>query len=162
MTRHNPNVPDLPGPPETTTTEPGQQSFVRPLASEPNPIPPPVALDVSGKIGQTVFQRTIPWISHYEHGTEKILQRRRHVVPFDPKTHLQLLNRARFAAAVRSWKLLTPADQAEYNRQGNAKHNRIEGLNLWIRRFIQEHNPSEFQADALMRDLQADLPFSPT
>jgi hypothetical protein len=156
--RHNPNVPDLQGPPETTLTIPGQHSFVRPLASEPNPIPPPVSLDIRGKIGQTVYQRTLPWISHYEHGTEKMLQRRRHVIPPDPRTHLQLLNRSRFAAAVQGWKILTTEQRAEYNRRGAAKDPAIEGLNVWIREFISQHALSEFQLQAEIRAAQPSLP----
>jgi len=150
--RHNPNVPDLQGPPETRMTIPGQHSFVRPLASEPNPIPAPVSLDIGGKIGQTVFQHVIPWISGTDHGTEKMVQRRRHVVPFDPRTHLQLLNRARFAAAVQGWKVLTTEQRTEYNRRGNRKKDPIEGLNVWIKDFISRNTPEAFQAEAL--DLQ--------
>jgi hypothetical protein len=157
--RHNPNVPDLQGPPETTLTIPGQHSFVRPLASEPNPIPAPVSLDIRGKIGQTVYQRTLPWISHYEHGTEKMLQRRRHVIPPDPRTHLQLLNRSRFAAAVRRWNTLTNDVKAEYNRRGNQKRDRIEGLNLWIREFVKAHKLTDFQLEATLRASHVSLPF---
>jgi hypothetical protein len=156
--RHNPNIPDLPGPPGTSVTIPGQHSFVRPLASEPNPIPPPVSLDIKGKIGQTVFQHTLPWISHYEHGTEKMLQRRRHVTPFDPRTHLQLLNRCRFAAAVHDWKVLTTEQRAEYNRRGNTRDPALEGLNVWIREYIRMHELHEFQLQAELRADQPSLP----
>jgi len=157
--RHNPNVPDLQGPPETTLTIPGQHSFVRPLASEPNPIPAPVSRNIKGKIGQTVFQLTTPWTSHFEHSTEKMLQRRRHVIPFDPKTHLQLLNRCRFAAAVQGWNDLTTEQRADYNRQGNIKNPQIEGLNLWIRQYIRNHALHEFQLQAELRSAQPSLKF---
>ena len=158
--RHNPNVPDLQGPPETRMTSPGQHSFVKPLTSEPNPIPPPVSLDIRGKVGQTVYQLTYPWIDHYTRSPVKALQRRRHVIPFDPRTHLQLLNRASFAAAVANWKFLTEREKAEYNRRGNARADRIEGLNVFIRRFIQEHDLSEFQMQAELRAAQPELKFS--
>jgi len=157
--RHNPNTPDIPGPPAQRLTLPGQHSFVKPLASEPNPIPPPVSLDCRGKIGQTVYQLTRGWINHFQHAAEKMLQRRRHVMPFDPRTHLQLLNRARFAAAVRRWNTLTNDVKAEYNRRGNAKSNRIEGLNLWIREFISAHDLHEFQLEATLRQTQISIPF---
>jgi len=157
--RHNPNVPDIPGPPETTITSPGQHSFVRPLASEPNPTPAPVSLDIRGKIGQTVFQGTLPWISHYQHAPEKMLQRRRLVKQRDRRSHAQLLNRSRFAAAVRGWKVLTTEQKAEYNRQGNTKHPGIEGLNVWIREFISTHDLSEFQLEATLRQAQQSIPF---
>lgn len=158
--RHNPNTPDLPGPPAQTLTLRGQHSFVKPLASEPNPAPPPVSLDCRGKIGQTVYQLTRGWINHYEHAPEKMLQRRRHVMPFDPQTFLQLLNRCRFAAAVQGWKLLTDLDRREYNRQGNARDNRIEGLNVWIRQFVQDHDIHEFEAEATLRQAQLTIPIS--
>jgi hypothetical protein len=160
LTRHNLNVPDLPGPPETSITIPGQHSFVRPLASQPNPIPSPVSLDIRGKIGQTVFALMLPWINHYEHGKEKVLQRRRHVIPFDPRTHLQLLNRSRFAASVRNWHRLTDLEKSEYNRRGNNASDRIEGLNVFIREFIRDHDLSEFQLEAELRAAQPLLPFS--
>jgi hypothetical protein len=157
--RHNPNIPDIPGPPEITLTPPGQHSFVRPLQSEPNPIPPPVSLDCRGKIAQTVYQLTLGWKTHYEHRPEKELQRRRHVMPFDPKTHLQLLNRSRFAAAVRGWNVLTTEQRAEYNRRGNARSDRIEGLNVWIHEFVKAHDLSEFQLEATRRQPQIHIPF---
>lgn len=158
--RHNPHTPDIPGPPAQTLTPRGQHSFVKPLASEPNPAPPPVSLDCRGKIGQTVYQLTRGWINHYEHAAEKMLQRRRHVMPFDPQTFLQLLNRCRFAAAVQGWKLLTGLDKREYNRQGNARDNRIEGLNVWIRQFVQDHDIHEFEAEATLRQAQLTVPIS--
>ena len=159
-TRHNPNVPDLPGPPEIRVTEPGQQSFVRPRASEPNPIPPPVALDIRGKIGQTYFAKIYPWINHYQRSKLKKLCRFQVVIAHDPKTQAQLENRARFAAAVRGWHSLTPAVKAAYNARGNRKPDRIEGLNVWIREFIAAHDLSEFQLEAELRRAQPDLPFS--
>jgi len=159
--RHNPNVPDIPGPPAQTLTLRGQHSFVKPLASEPNPSPPPVSLDCRGKIGQTVYQLTRGWINHYEHAKELMLQRRRHVMPFDPRTHLQLLCRCRFAAAVAGWHLLTTDEKREYNRQGNARFNRIEGLNVWIRQFVREHELNEYQLEATLRQAQATIPFQP-
>ena len=159
--RHNPNVPDIPGPPAHTLTLRGQHSFVKPLASEPNPSPPPISLDCRGKIGQTVYQLTRGWINHYEHAKELMLQRRRHVMPFDPRTHLQLLCRCRFAAAVAGWHLLTSDEKREYNRRGNARFNRIEGLNVWIRQFVQEHELNEYQLEATLRQAQATIPFQP-
>jgi hypothetical protein len=156
--RHNPNTPDLPGPPAQAWTIPGMHSFVKPLASEPNPMPPPVSLDCRGKIGQTVYQLSRPWKTHTTHQPVKLLQRKRHVIPFDPRTHLQLLNRARFAAAVRKWHTLTHDVKAEYNRRGNRKPDRIEGLNLWIREFVAAHDLSEFQLEATRRQAQITIP----
>ena len=159
--RHNPNTPDIPGPPAQTLTLRGQHSFVKPLASEPNPAPPPVSLDCRGKIGQTVYQLTRGWINHYEHAKELMLQRRRHVMPFDPRTNLQLLCRCRFAAAVAGWHLLTTEDKRGYNRRGNARFNRIEGLNVWIREFIKEHELDEYQLEAILKTTQSTIPFPP-
>jgi len=159
--RHNPNTPDIPGPPAQTLTLRGQHSFVKPLASEPNPAPPPVSLDCRGKIGQTVYQLTRGWINHYEHAKELMLQRRRHVMPFDPRTNLQLLCRCRFAAAVAGWHLLTSDEKREYNRRGNARFNRIEGLNVWIRQFVRDHDLDEYQLEATLRQAQATIPIQP-
>jgi hypothetical protein len=158
--RHNPNVPDIPGPPSLTYTIPGQHSFVKPIPSEPNPIPAPVSLDIRGKIGQTVYQISLPWINPHDHAKTKMLQRRAHVMPPDPRTHLQLLNRARFAAAVAGWKVLTSVQRDEYNRRGNARSDRIEGLNVFIREFIAAHELHEFQLQAEFLSAQPSLPLS--
>lgn len=156
--RHNPRVPDLPGEPAERLTSPGQHSFVKPVHSEPNPIPPPVALDTRGKIAQTVYQLTLD-MPHYDpDNPKKVLQRRRQHIPFDPRTHAQLLCRARFGTAVHTWKTLTPAEREEYNRRGRRHDPWLEGLNLFIREYCREHGLDEFQdlADAL--EFQLRLP----
>jgi hypothetical protein len=88
-----------------------------------------------------------------------MLQRRRMHVPADPRTHLQLLCRSRFAAAVRSWWTLTDLEQRAYNRKGNAQRPAIEGLNLWIRGFIASHALDEFQQEAHRREAQIEIPY---
>lgn len=154
------SVPDLPGPPELAMTEPGQHSFVKPIASDPNPVPAPISLDIRGKIGQTNFQMTTTFPPHYGAPRPRLLQRRRLVRQRDRRSHLQLLNRARFAAAVRTWHTLTPQEKTDYNYSPPAKRERIEGLNVWIREFVQAHPLSEFQLEATLRQAQPLLPFS--
>lgn len=58
------------------------------------------------------------------------LQRRRHVVPADPKTSAQLARRAAFAAAVASWHTATQ-EQREAVRP-LADRRRISLFNAWI------------------------------
>lgn len=158
--RLNQNVPDLPGPPSTRITIPGQHSFVKPLASEPNPAPAPVSLDIRGKIGQTNFQMTTLYAPRYGEPRPYVLQRRRLVRQRDNRSHLQLLHRSRFAAAVRNWHNLTPEEKRAYNYSPSAVRQRIEGLNVWIRKFIAEHDLSEFQLEATLREATPTPTFS--
>ena len=152
--RHNPNVPDIPGPPQEKYTLPGQQSFVRPRASEPNPIPAPVALDIRGKIGQTVFGGIRTITTSDGKRTTQYLIRRRHVVPTDPRTDAQLECRARLAAAIAAWHPLTNQEKARYNSLGNRRHPMLEGINIHVKEFIANHPRTDFQLDAIFLRLR--------
>jgi len=157
--RHNPNVPDI-GPRRTRSfCPPGQQGFERPMIPNPNDIPPPIALDVRGKIGQTVYQLAIPPPWSPQAGEPKQLQRRRHVMPFDPRTLPQLRCRARWAAGVAAWRRLTTAEQLDYACMDQAKRLKIGGLALWMRVWCRLHSPEEYAAQALLWSAQPDLPF---
>jgi hypothetical protein len=146
--RHDQGVPN-PNTPRLYSTVPrGHTVFNPPLVSDPNDPPPPCGLDVSGKIGQTVFQRTIPWIAQGVKGPGLVTQIRRHVIPYDPRTTAQLLNRARFAAAVAAWRHLTAAQQSAYNDRASRLEPPVDGRNLWIREYAKAHPPSEFGLQA--------------
>jgi hypothetical protein len=111
---------------------------------DPNDPHQPSSLDIRGKIGQTVFQRAAVKHGDGRLGPDVLLQRRRHVIPTDPRTELQLLNRARFGYAVRAWRTLAAAERSAYNRRAAAKKPPIEGLNLWIREYARSHELAEF------------------
>jgi hypothetical protein len=146
--RHNPNVPDIiPQAAPRMTSWPDAPFILRPWAAE-NPPPPPVPLDIRGKIGQTVYQKTYRVLPDHTYSTTPELQRRRMVVPADPRVNAQMLLRARFGRAVQHWKTLTAQEHATYNARGRRMNPWIEGLNLWIREFARAHAPEEFQADA--------------
>ena len=156
--RHNPNVPDIiPQIAPRMTTWPEFPFILRPWAAD-NPPPPPVALDTRGKIGQTVYQKSYRVLPDNTYSTTPELQRRRMVVPADPRVNAQMLLRARFGRAVQTWKTLTAAQRAEYNARGRRLDPWLEGLNLWIREYARTHAPETFQADADILNATGRLP----
>jgi len=142
--RHNPNVPDIILDDLPRITDFPDSGFLYADAAIDNAAPPPVVLDMRGKIGQTVFQATLPLIGDHLQSPTKKLQRRRMVVPADPKTDAQLMLRARFGRAVQLWHGLTDEQRADYNARAGGRRPWLEGLNLWIREFARAHPPSEF------------------
>lgn len=143
--RHNPNVPDIiPQPAPRMTTWPDFPFILQPWEAD-NPPPPPVAFDTRGKIGQTVYQKTYPILPDETQSDVPLLQRRRMVVPRDPRTNDQLLVRARFGRSVQEWKALTPTERETYNARGRRHTPWYEGLNLWIRDYARSHPLEDFQ-----------------
>ena len=146
--RHNPNVPDIiPQAAPRMTSWPDFPFILRPWAAD-NPPPPPIAFDARGKIGQTVYQKSYRVLPDHTYSKTPELQRRRMVVPPDPRVNAQMLLRARFGRAVQKWKTLTAKEHATYNAHGRRMTPWVEGLNLWIREYARAHAPEDFQADA--------------
>lgn len=156
---HNPNVPDIYGPPARAFTAFGQQSFDRGKLGNPNPIPPPIAFDVRGKVGQTVYQKSIPppWATWYPRVHS--LQRRRHVIPRDPRTLAQLRCRARWAAAQAAWKALSLDEQTSYHDHAERMEQGFTGRELFVKEFCRLHSPNEYATQALLWSAQPELPF---
>ena len=142
--RHNPNVPaiDFGDLPRITDFE--TIGFLCADHGDTDTPPPPVVFRPRGKIGQTVFQGTLPLIGDCLQSPVLKLQRRRMVIPADPRTDAQLMLRARFGRAVQLWHGLTDAQRADYCARAGGKRPWLEGLNLWIREFARAHPPSEF------------------
>jgi hypothetical protein len=157
--KHNPAVPDT-GPRRARAFTPfGNHSFEPPFFPDPNDPHQPTSLDIRGKIGQTVFQKSIPppWATWYPRVPS--LQRRRHVIPRDPRTHAQLLCRARWAAGVAAWKNLTAAQWIGYNDIGKDKEPPITGLMYFMKEWCMIHQPEEYELQALLWTAQPELPF---
>lgn len=157
--RHNPAVPDV-GPRRAAAFTPfGQQSFTLPMIPNPNDPHQPTALDIRGKIGQTVFQKSIPppWATWYKRVPS--LQRRRHVIPKDPRTMPQLRCRARWAAGNAAWHDLTAAEWATWHEEAQARSDKLTGLQLFMRVWCQQHQPEEYELQALLWTAQPELPF---
>ena len=157
--RHNPNVPDI-GPRRARSFTPtGQSSFEKPRIPDPNDPHQPHQLDIRGKIGQTVFQLSIPppWSPQYGEG--KQLQRRRHVIPYDPRTLAQLCCRARWAAGVAAWHALSADEKRSWNDNKKTKKLRIPGLSHFMKNWCTLHRPEEYRAMALLWSAQPELPF---
>lgn len=159
FSRHNPAVPDI-GPRRTRSFEtPGQQSFARPMVNEPNAIPPTVGFDIRGKVGQTVYQMAFPPPWSPQAGQPKQLQRRRHVIPKDPRTMAQLMCRARWAAGVAAWHQLSAADVANWNDAPITRSRNITGYQAFMKYFCTSHLPNEYHAMAVLWTAQPALPF---
>lgn len=58
--------------------------------------------------------------------------KRQYVVPFDPKTAVQIELRTKFAQAVSDWKGLTPEQKKLWNLQASYKDLNMSGYNLFI------------------------------
>jgi hypothetical protein len=156
--RHNPSVSDPVTPRLSKVCRLGHTVFMPPLASNPNEPPPPCAIEINGKIGQTVYQRTRPWVGQGIVSDALVTQVRRHVIPADPRTTSQLLNRARFGSAVRAWKYLTDAERLDYNSRGARKKQALEGLNLFVREYCSSHSLHEFEMHAERLRVTGKLP----
>jgi len=158
-TRHNPRVPDI-GPRRIKSfCAHGEQSFVPPMIPDPNDPHQPTALDIRGKIGQTVFQAAIPPPWSKQAGEPKQLQRRRHVMPRDPRTLKQLLCRARWAAGMAAWENLTGDEQLSYNSLRVVMDGRILGVCYFMREWCRLHSVEEYHVQALLWSAQPELPF---
>lgn len=159
--RHNPNVPDIIPELVPRITDRGAFPFVVAAAGFIGHPPAPVALDVRGKIGQTVYQLTFPLNPDGTQSTVKHMQRRRMVVPADPRNTAQLQLRARFGRAVQAWKALPIDTRQAYNARGAAMPRPVEGLNLWIREYARAHAPGDFAQDAEYLGTHGRLPPAP-
>lgn len=159
FSRHNPNVPDI-GPRRSKSFTPsGQAGFAEPRNHDPNDPHQPTGLDIRGKIGQTVFQLSIPPPWSPQAGEPKQLQRRRHVIPKDPRTMKQLMCRARWAAGVAAWHLQTDEERRNWNDDKKTKRLRIPGLSHFMRVWCKLHRPEEYEALALLWAAQPELPY---
>jgi hypothetical protein len=159
FSQHNPDVPDIGPRRQRAFTGFGEHSFEKPFYPDPNDPHQPTTFDIRGKIGQTVFQKSIPppWATWYPRVPS--LQRRRHVIPFDPRTMPQLRCRARWAAGHAAWQNLTPAEWANYNDAGKRKDPEITGLMFFMKEWCTLHTPEEYEVQALLWTAQPELPF---
>ena len=160
FSQHNPDVPDIGTRRARAFTPFGQQSFEPPFVPNPNEPPPPVGLDIRGKIGQTVFQKSIPppWATWYKRVPS--LQRRRHVIPRDPRTMPQLRCRARWAAGNAAWQNLTPAEWQNWHDEATRRSDKMSGQMYFMRVWCQQHTPEEYELQALLWTAQPELPFT--
>lgn len=146
--RHDPDVPDII--PESVPRITPAHDFSTVLADNGflGAPPAPVGLRVAGKIGQSVYQLTRPLVGDHSQSPIKHMQRRRQVIPADPRNTWQLQLRARFGRAVQAWKALTDPERAVYVARAAALPRPVEGLNLWIREYARAHAPEEYADDA--------------
>jgi hypothetical protein len=82
-----------------------------------------------------VYQRTYPGLGNIPGDPTRSRQRRRHVVPADPRTPAQLAQRARLAAASAAWR-----DLPDHDRQlwiAAAKSSQLTACQLYIRHHMR-------------------------
>lgn len=91
----------------------------------------PLLKSIRGRFGNVVF--------YNRHGNTYI---RRHVMPRNPRTMVQQLNRYAFAEAVRLWQAM-PADE-RYRFIRKARNLNMSGYNLFISEYMKksEHIPA--------------------
>ena len=88
-----------------------------------------------------------------------MLQRRRHVIPKDPRTLPQLMCRARWAAGVAAWQQLLDSEHQEWNLSTIARTHNITGLQAFMKYFCTIHEPREYYEQAVLWSAQPELPF---
>lgn len=107
---------------------------------------PPV-LEISGTIteempGPTpssqkmVYQRTAPGLGNVPGDPTRTRQRRRHVIPLDPQTVLQVERRDRFADAMQAWSALDAEGRAPFIT--DAKKRGILPHNAFVSHFLRD------------------------
>lgn len=105
-------------------------------------LPHELALGVSGKIGEKVYQRVrkgkgnIRTRGHYD------LQLRAKGTWTDRRSPAQIANRRRLAAATQAYQALDDAQKAALKLQ--AKKLRLTGYNLFVRQFCATHPISDY------------------
>lgn len=91
-----------------------------------------------------VFQRTHPDFGNLPRPGPMGMQRRAHVIPYDPKTPYQLALRARFAAATAAWQAADESIRETYRTAACGL--RHTGFNEWVSEWCAAHvlNPADY------------------
>jgi len=95
----------------------------------------PILKSISGRIDSVVF---------YAYNDRQYM--RRYVVPCNPDTAEQRVNRARFAKSVHLWQALPGYQKSQWN--GKALLLRMSGYNLFISSRLKDRNLSAFLPSA--------------
>ena len=92
--------------------------------------------DPKGRIGNDwVFQGCLPEVSNCRDIGRPNLMIRRLVIPTDRKTPEQIAQRDRFRRSAAAWRLLTPAEKADYKKRAK-KLQLPSGYILFMREFL--------------------------
>lgn len=81
-----------------------------------------------------VYQRVNPLLGNRGRRGDYAIQRRAHVIPFDPQTGPQLTRRSLFNAAIIAWQSMSPEERAAYEPLANLRH--ISAYNQFISEYM--------------------------
>lgn len=101
----------------------------------------PAPTDPTGR-RRVVYQRVKKGLGNIPRHATKDLQRRRHVIPADPKTPTQRAGRARIAAATAAWQAL--AEPAKQAWRDTALTLPLSGFQLFVRDFCANHPRDDY------------------
>ena len=158
LSRHNPNATPAMTPRALLYTTPGHHSFSPALSSDPNDPPPPVSLDIAGKIGTHVYQLSRPWIAQGLHSPTRLLQLRAHVMPRDPRTFAQMLVRARTGSIAAAWRGLTDHTKQAYRVRAARGRRPRTGYQLFASEYCAVHPLAEFELHAIFLQATGRMP----
>jgi len=85
---------------------------------------------ITGNIVRVVYQRVNIDLGNRGVVGQYGLQRRRHVIPFDPKTNPQILQRSKMNLAVTAWQSLSIKDKKVWQEKGIEA--RLTGYQLYM------------------------------
>jgi hypothetical protein len=85
--------------------------------------------------GKYVYQKVAPGLGNDPTDTTATQQIRRHVVPQDPQTPAQLVQRAKMLAAMNAWRALSPEAVADWRMR--AKHRSTTGFHFFISQHLR-------------------------
>lgn len=86
---------------------------------------------------RVVQQRVRAGLGNLDGVRARNIQRRAHVIPYDPRTPIQLALRARIADAVAAWQALDPAARAPWAARGAPRH--ITGYMAYVSAWCADH-----------------------
>lgn len=92
----------------------------------------------TGQTEKVVYQRTSDLAPNLPPINGRPMQRRRHVVPFNPKTPAQTTRRNKFADAVTAWQLLPLTEKVQYGRRASKQAR--TGYNLFISEYLAKES----------------------
>lgn len=109
-----------------------------------------LGLTVRGTLKGFVYQKTSALFANAATRWDKLRQKRRLVIPYDPKTTPQLAQRSKMTIAVAAWKALPEEDRLAYNRiRSKYKYlHRTEGRKTYVsgyQYFLSLHMKGEIE-----------------
>ena len=90
----------------------------------------PTFIEMKGNIGRLIYYKRMGKVCV-----------RSHIIPRNPKTEAQQLNRGIFAAAIKSWQLLSPEEKSSWKAKGRKKGH--TGYNYYVSEYMRHSGRRE-------------------